>query len=878
MYQNIFITPYADGKPSIVHVWDDKLGLQRYPISKFKYAYRPDTNGQYTSIYDTKFSKVTRFDFDEAGLYESDVSRETRVLTDLYPNEDDPSTGHRIAFFDIEVSSDGGFATTEAADKPVTAIGHYDSVEQVYYCFILDPDKRIESMERVKNGQKEVIISCETEIELLEMYLALYKANYPTILTGWNIDGYDVPYLYNRLNRVLGRNAADSLSPIGVVIFNEHREKFQIAGVSTIDYLPMYKKYTYVERENYQLNTVGLAELNRGKIQYEGTLDQLYENDVDTFIEYNIEDVKIVVELERKLKMIELIRFICHLGHVQYEDYGYSSKFIEGTILTYIHRKGLIAPNKPVGGREAFEAKMASNEDDFEGAFVKPPMPGLYEWIYSLDLTSLYPSVIMSLNISPETKVGRIPNWNPELYIGKKVERYTVIEGNVTLKFTADELTEYLEQNEYTISSNGILYRTDKQGIIPEILSLWFQKRKEYKKLMFEHNSRGETELGDYYDRRQHVQKILLNSIYGVLGLSIFRFYDLDNAAAVTTSGQDIIRSTSKYINGKYKKFGVPPKDPQALRTYEAVMRKDYRQPPVPEDVIKYCLNPEDHCAYIDTDSVYFSSLPLMSNVPEEDRLQYTIDWATQMEGELNKFYDVVAKRFFNCDTHRLSIKGEAISRTALWLRKKRYALKKVYDLEEGAPVDKMTIKGLDIVRSSFPQAYKVLMKGILKDILDGKLKEYVDGLVLQFKSAMISMDYKAIARNTSVKDIAKYDMPTWSSMQEFTKGTPAHVKAAITYNRVLEKLGKSSQFRPIRNGDKVKWVYLTRNAMGIDTIAFKTYDDPPEILELVKKHIDYDALFEHELENKLLKFYTALGWGDLPIETNPLASDFFNF
>jgi DNA polymerase elongation subunit (family B) len=366
--------------------------------------------------------------------------------------------------------------------------------------------------------------------------------------------------------------------------------------------------------------------------------------------------------------------------------------------------------------------------------------------------------------------------------------------------------------------------------------------------------------------------------VYGVLGLSIFRFYDLDNASAVTISGQDVIRSSAKFINGQYVSLGVASKEQSWLRTYETHMRSDYKNPPLPEDIIQYCLNPKDHCVYIDTDSVYFTATPILKGTTDEEKLQETIAFAYDMEKKLNKFYDAVAKKFFNCSSHRLSIKAEAVSRTALWIRKKRYALNKIYNLEESTPMAKVAPKGLDIVRSSFPEAYKKFMEGVLKDILNLKGKEHIDQQILDFREAMRKMDYIKLARNTSVKDISKHETPTWVRINTFNKGAPAHVKAAIAYNRLLKHLGRETQYQPIRDGDKIKYVYLTPNQYRLDTIAIKTYDDPPEILALVEKHIDYDALFERELEKKLEKFYEALGWGKLPTEVNQLAYEFFNF
>ena len=329
---------------------------------------------------------------------------------------------------------------------------------------------------------------------------------------------------------VFDADTAHMLSPVGLVKFSKMREQYQIAGVSCLDYLELYKKFTYSRQPSYRLNEIGLYEVNMGKIEYEGSLDDLYAKDIKEFIEYNLQDVKILVVLDKKMKLIDLVINISHVGHTPYEDYKYSSKYIDGTILTYLHRQNKVVPNKRASGREEFNERLETNEDAFEGAYVRPPMPGLYSWVYNLDLQSLYPSILMSLNISPETKIGKVINWDTYTHSVNKISEYSVeIDGNIS-KLTKDQFDTFMKNEKFTISSSGILYRTDKLGTIPEVVDVWFKQRLEYKKLMKEHKKNGNIELAGYYDRRQHVQKILLNSIYGVLGLPIFRFYDLDNA------------------------------------------------------------------------------------------------------------------------------------------------------------------------------------------------------------------------------------------------------------------------------------------------------------------------------------------------------------
>jgi DNA polymerase elongation subunit (family B) len=882
MYQNIFITSRTEFEPSLIYLWDDEHGLIVSDFNDFSYAYKCDPRGEYTSIYGERLKKVNRYRWEEPGLYESDVPRETRVLSDLYLDSDMPSKGHRVACIDIEVSSEGGFATPETAENEITAIGIYSYVEDVYTVYLIDKAGQIDA---IREGNERVL-PFRSEGELIRAFMEEYSRLAPTILTGWNIDNYDIPYLYNRFSRVFGRDYAKKLSPVGLIRYNQNRMRYIIAGVSCLDYLSLYKKFTYNQQPSYRLDAIGKVEIGMGKVEYTGTLDMLFKSDIKKFIEYNLGDLKIVVGIDKKMKLIELARFICHIGHVPYEDYSYSSKFIEGTIITYLHRKGIIVANKPAGGREAFQQKVADDSEGFSGAFVKPPMPGLYDWVYSLDLQSLYPSIIMSLNISPDTKMGRVFDWDVDKYIKKEKPNYDVQLGAGQIQsMTREEFVAWIHQHQFSISSNGILYTNRKVGIIPEILDKWFAERVEYKNTMKKYIKEGNAEMADFYDRRQHVQKILLNSIYGVLGLSIFRFYDLDNALAVTATGQDVIKTTAKYINAQYKARGAKPKTDAWLNLYWEVVKKDekkkakqqnrtYIVPPRPQ--------PEDHCLYIDTDSVYFSAKELMDGenpcVTMVDQKAFTIALAKEMEKGVNGFYNTMAKLLFNCDKHRFFIKGESVMETGLWVAKKRYAMKKVFDLETEKDMDKLAVKGIDVVRSSFPPAMRKFMNILLLEFLKKTPKDDVDRMVLNFRDTMHTLHYSEIARNTSVKSISEWDDPNVTSLHEFKSGCSAHVKAAITYNRLIRQLGLENKHVMIADGDKIKYTYLKKNPYGIEAVAVKNYDDPPEILALVERFIDPDALFEKELNNKLEDFYAALNWGILPTQVNQTAFEFFDF
>jgi DNA polymerase elongation subunit (family B) len=840
MYQNIYVED-GEGRGT-VHLWDDQNGYTTLPFSQFNYAYKPDNNGSVVSMTGVRVSKTKYYKFDDPTMFESDIPRETRVLTDLYLQDDAPSAGHKVVFFDIEVSMENGIPNIENPNNEVTAITLYDSVTKEYTVLVLD---KTVSRGNYKKGDTDTYFF-KDEIDLLYKFVDVYESIGPTIITGWNSDYFDVPYLYNRLKQQCGNGVANKLSPIGKLKYSKFRKKWMIAGVSSLDYLDLYKKFTYGQQPNYRLDTIGRIEVGMGKVEYEGSLDELFRTDLDKFIEYNVQDVRIIVELDKKMKLIELVRGICHVGHVQYEDYCYSSKFLEGTIITYLHRKGIVVSNKPADGRQLMNDRMESDGEGFIGAYVKPPIPGLYDWVYSLDLQSLYPSIIMSLNISPETKSGFVTNWDVEKHRNNQIDVYLVRskETDHVVRMNRENFMKFMNDSNIMISSNGVLYDTNKVGIIPEVLNQWFAERVEYKNLMKKYKNEGNLELADYYDRRQHIQKIFLNSLYGVLGLPIFRFFDIDNALAVTATGQDVIKNSANFANKLY------------------------------QDKLQ---DTKDYCIYIDTDSLYFSSKALL---PEnKDPKEFTINLAHVIEKKLNAYYDDMSKELFFCDNHRFHIKGESVASKGLWIAKKRYAMNVVYDLESSLDIDnKMKVKGLDVIRSTFPPAFREFMNTVLKDVLNGIVKNEMDAKVLEFRIALDSRYYLDVARNTSVKNISEYEKGLSKQLNEFKKGTPAHVKACITYNKLLHHFKITNRYEKISDGEKIKYVYLKNNPLNLETVAVKGYNDPVEIVQLAETYIDYETLFVNELKTKLEDFYSALGWGLLPTDVNQKAEEFFSF
>jgi DNA polymerase elongation subunit (family B) len=347
------------------------------------------------------------------------------------------------------------------------------------------------------------------------------------------------------------------------------------------------------------------------------------------------------------------------------------------------------------------------------------------------------------------------------------------------------------------------------------------------------------------------VQKILLNSLYGVLGLPAFRFYDVDNAEAVTTTGQTVIKSSADMGNIKYNK---------ELGTTDV-----------------------DSNIYIDTDSVFFSAVPLLEhrNPNWKDDDQDTIagkvnEIAEEMQNYLNDFYDILSKKIFNVDKdkHRLEIKKEYVAKAGLWVAKKRYAQWIISD--NGVPVDKLDVKGLDVKRSSFPKAFQDIMADVLISILRSETEQQISDKVYHFKKGMTELPYVDIAKNSAVKNISKY-LPKKRQLFELMKGTPAHVKAAISYNDLLSHFNAPYKYSPMRDGDKIKWVYLKTNPLGLDAVGFTGYEDPPEILEFISTYIDHNKIFERELKGKLQDFFDAIGWGEV-ISEQKVAEKFFSF
>lgn len=843
---NNYLNIYHDRNTNLIHLWDDEKGYLKFEFKR--YGFKKSTKGKYKTIDGVTVEKVYRWSKEDelkGQMYESDVRPVVRTLIDMYLESDTPSDKHNVMTYDIEVSGDGGYALPSNPTNPITSISFHLSNINEYFVLLLDSDKRITN----SKNKNVSLFRFDTEAEMLREFLGLYVHHKPTIVTGWNTDYFDNPYLYNRLIRELGVEYANLLSPIGIV----NKDKFDVlefAGVSFIDYLTLYKQYTYSEQPSYSLEAISRHELKRGKISYTGTLDNLYKTDIDTFIKYNVTDVELVVELDNKLKFISQALGVAHKGHVPLTDIFKTTRFLDGACLTYIRRLGIVAPN--IRRKEQSEIdSIESGGADFEGAYVKDPNPGRYEWIFDEDLESLYPNIIRTLNISPETKVSKVKNWS----VGTENDSFTVDYKSNSLNLRRNDLMEFLKKNTYTISSTGVIYNNTSPGIIPSILNTWLSERAEYRSLAKKYGEQGDIVKRNFYDSRQLTAKIIANSLYGALGNGGFRFYDVDNAEAITLGGQEVIKYCNRISNEWYNnKIGT-------------------------KDV--------DYVIYTDTDSMFLSAKPFIEmfeqrlgkTCSKQECADLTQKVSVELEKYINDSFSDFAKRTFNSDTHFFKIKQEYVSESGFWVAKKRYAQKIV--MEKGVSIEAMTkgekkwkldVKGMDVVRSNFPKSFREFMSKLLIMILDNEPKETIDSAVLNFKDSISASNVLDIMLPTGVKEISKYSTGT---LFKRAKGTPAHVKAAMNYNDFLLYFNINS-LPPIGDGDKIKWTYLINNPYGVESIALKGYDDPEQIVDLVDKFIDREALFESALSKKIQDFYNSLSFGTVPANNN--LSDFFTF
>ena len=730
----------------------------------------------------------------------------SQYISDKYPEDEIKFDISKIRLFtlDIEVASENGFPDPEAAAEEILAvtIQNYNTKQIITW-----------GLHSFNNTQKNVeYIECGTEWELLQRFIDYWNSNIPDVVTGWNIQYYDIPYISKRLNRVLGEKQMRRLSPWGmnteneIFIMGRKHVYYDVAGITQLDYLDLYKKFTYTNQESYRLDHIANVELGQKKLDHSefDTFKDFYTKGWQKFIEYNIVDVELVDRLEDKMKLIELALTMAYDAKVNFADVFFQVRMWDNIIYNYLKKRNIVIPPKE---------RSAKNEK-YAGAYVKEPKPGRYDWVVSFDLNSLYPHLIMQYNISPETLIEtRHPRASVEGFLNGEVS----VDGD------------------YAVCANGAQYRKDVRGFLPELMDKMYGDRVVFKKRMLDAKQEYEKTPTKALEKEiarcnniQMAKKISLNSAYGAIGNQYFRYYKLANAEAITLSGQVSIRWIENKMNQKVNKI---------LKT-EGV----------------------DYVIASDTDSIYLNLGPLVEAVYQgrEKTNESVVTFLnkvceTQFEPFIESSYEELA-RYVNAYAQKMFMKRENIADRGIWTAKKRYILN-VWD-SEGVRYEnaKLKIMGIEAIKTSTPTPCRKFLKDAFSLLMTGTEDEVID-YIEECREKFKSLPPEEIAFPRSVSQIDKWK----SSSTLYEKGCPIHVRGVILYNHYTKKKKLDQKYQAIQSGEKIKFCYLkTPNPIHENVMSF--IQDFPHELDL-DKYVDYELQFNKSFIEPIKVILNCIGW-----------------
>jgi DNA polymerase elongation subunit (family B) len=732
----------------------------------------------------------------------------------------------RIFNIDIEVLAGDEFPDPEIANRPINSISLYDNITDTMYVWGLEyagcngwkeHDDKYNYVYRPFYDEQDLIIDFQT----------FWMKNYPDIITGWYIDGFDIPYILNRTDILLGDNASKKYSPWGEIKEKKHSgstnagvvfkgSPYQIEGITNLDYMILYRKYSYTPQESYKLDHIAFAELGDSKLNYSEveSLRELYRTNYQKFIEYNIKDVDIVKRLDDKKKFLQLVVDMAYYARINYDDVASPIRIWDSLIYNHLGRWNIqISPES-----------RSNKSGKYKGAFVKEPHRGKSGWILSIDLASLYPSLMRGINISPDTMCTRDKQpFTLSDIINKK------------------EDLSWLKEDNLSLASNGVCFSRENPGFLPVLLTQLYEQRKIEKNKMLEEKAAQENTTGEVSEQhkkqaeilhvKQYAKKILLNSAYGAMGNPYFRWFDLDLAEAVTYSGQVAILWIERIINEYMNKI---------LST---------------ED--------EDYVVYIDTDSIYLDINPLMERLPDMD-IQKKVNIADRLYKErLKTIIDNGYQELYEYMNHfdqLMFMDREIIADKAIFCAPKHYYLR-VFD-EEGIRYQepKLKVKGMAFIKSDVPKICRDKIKELLPITLDGENSDMIFEID-KFRTEFLSMKTEIIAKNTGVSKIEKYKKDGgWK------KSTPIGSKSSIIYNKLHQKHNLGSKYPVINEGDKIKYVYLKRfNPIQEETVGFVDY--LPEEFKL-EEYVDKEAMFQKSFMGPVDEILNALTWSSKEVRT----------
>ena len=719
-----------------------------------------------------------------------------------------------ITTIDIEVACENGFPNPDIADEELLSITLKNQQNKEIVVF---------GLRDYKTNRKDVTyFKCENEKDLLYDFLNFWRSNFPDIITGWNTEFFDIPYLVNRIKIVLGEDDAKRLSPWGDVFSKEVYQMgrtqmvYDIRGIAALDYFDLYRKFTYTNQESYRLDHIAEVELGITKDENpHETFRDWYTKDYQSFIDYNIKDVELVDALEDKMKLIELCLTMAYEAKVNYVDVLGSVRYWDVLIHNYLMAKGIVIPQK----------KTTNKSKKFAGAYVKDPQVGMHKWVLSFDLNSLYPHLIMQYNISPETMKSEktVPGMSVDKLLKKEVD--TKVLDNVTM------------------TPNGALFSTKKQGFLPEIMAKMYEDRVKYKQYMLEAKQNYvNTKDAKYikqiskFNNIQMAKKISLNSAYGAIGNNWFRYYSNTMAEAVTTSGQLSIRWIEQKIN-------------------------DYMN-----NLLK--TEGKDYVLASDTDSVYITFDKLIEMLNPKNPIDFLNKIAKEkIEPFIDKSYQELAD-YLNAYDQKMQMKREVIADKGIWTAKKRYILN-AWDVEGVRYKEpELKIMGIEAVKSSTPAACREKIKEALKILMSGSEKD-MNKFIQDFRKKFMTLPPEQVAYPRSVNGLRKWT--DHSSL--FKKGAPIHVKGAILYNHLIERENLNGRYPFIQEGDKIKFLYMKLpNLYQSSSIAFIT--KLPKELDF---KVDYELQFEKSFVEPLNYIIEKMnGKVDRSYGTQGTLEDFF--
>ena len=709
----------------------------------------------------------------------------------------------KIYTIDIEVECENGFPDTEAAAEKL----------------LLITVKDLSSGKFITWGTREAKIDTEyrcfwTEQEMLTDFHKWWVDNTPDIVTGWNCNLYDIPYICRRIERVMGEKWMKSLSPWGKVNMREvyiqgrRNLAYEIVGVSILDYLDLYKKFTYTNQESYRLDHIANVELGQKKLDHSEfeNFKAFYTNDWQKFVEYNVVDVELVDRLEKKMKLLELAVTMAYDAKVNFEDVYSQVRMWDTLIYNYLKERKICVPPKQ---------DAPSKNDKYAGAYVKEPKPGLYEWVVSFDLNSLYPHLIMQYNISPETLIDRRhPTASVDGLLSQEVQ---------------------IGSGDYCVCANGAQFRKDIQGFLPEMMQKIYDERKIFKGKMLdakkEFEKTGDPKLQDAisaFNNIQMARKIQLNSAYGAIGNQYFRYYNLANAEAITLSGQVSIRWIENSMNEYLNKL---------LQTEN-----------------------EDYVIASDTDSIYIHLGPIVDKFlshksGDKTALVGLLDKICQekLEPFIERSYQELAT-YVQAYDQKMIMKRETIANKGIWTAKKRYILN-AWDIEGVRFTEpKLKIMGIEAVKSSTPAACRTAIKDALKVIMNQEESDLQD-FVADFRKKFESLPPEDVAFPRGCNGVSKFSNP----VSVYSKGTPIHVRGALLYNFHVKKNKLTHKYPLIQEGEKVKFLYLrTPNRINENVVSF--FQTLPKEFGL-DKSIDYDLQFKKSFLDPLQVILDTIDW-----------------